>query len=255
MKGSFPIVRKRCDSGRCVPGMQLPNTWRPATARPRAVAEAAGRSRLPMYTMSVSCRRTASRGIIEGELRIDLDLPGPFQEQLDRILAGDSIETRLHGQCGAPATRVRPPPPDGPAIQRPAGRASCSWKGPGRSRSIRSSPSMMPWSSPPAHTDIVYIGNLDRPAASATALGLAVAGRQVFGKLHARDTTTAVARFLTWGTSLHDLGRTGAIIAQRQVRKLCERCKETDDKGEPGTRHAARLLRKTKPPQRSFTAR
>jgi type IV pilus assembly protein PilB len=76
-------------------------------------------------------------------------------------------------------------------------------------------------------TDIVYIGNLDRPAASATALGLAVAGRQVFGKLHARDTTTAVARFLTMGNEPFMISEgLGAIIAQRQVRKLCERCKE-----------------------------
>ena len=76
-------------------------------------------------------------------------------------------------------------------------------------------------------TDIVYIGNLDRPAAAATALGLAVAGRQVFGKLHARDTTTAVARFLTMGNEPFMISEgLGAIIAQRQVRKLCERCKE-----------------------------
>ncbi len=76
-------------------------------------------------------------------------------------------------------------------------------------------------------TDIVYIGSLDRAAASATALRLAVAGRQVFGKIHAKDTVTAVARFLTAGNEPFMISEgIGAIIAQRQVRKLCERCKE-----------------------------
>jgi type IV pilus assembly protein PilB len=76
-------------------------------------------------------------------------------------------------------------------------------------------------------TDIVYIGNLDRGSASGTALRLAVAGRQVFGKLHARDTVTAVARLLTAGIEPFMISEgIGTIIAQRQVRKLCERCKE-----------------------------
>jgi type IV pilus assembly protein PilB len=76
-------------------------------------------------------------------------------------------------------------------------------------------------------TDIVYIGSLDRPAAAATALRLAVAGRQVFGKLHARDTAAAVARLLTMGNEPFMISEgINAIFAQRQVRKLCERCKE-----------------------------
>ena len=75
--------------------------------------------------------------------------------------------------------------------------------------------------------DIVYIGNLDSASASATALRLAVAGRQVFGKLYARDTATAVIRFLTMGNEPYMVSEgLGAVIAQRQVRKLCERCKE-----------------------------
>ena len=80
----------------------------------------------------------------------------------------------------------------------------------------------------PGHdADIVYIGGLDRPAASATALRLALAGRQVFGKIHARDTVTAVARLMTAGNEPYLISEgVGAIIAQRQVRKLCERCKE-----------------------------
>ncbi len=75
--------------------------------------------------------------------------------------------------------------------------------------------------------DIVYIGNLDSPASSATALRLSVSGRQVFGKLHARDTVTAVARLLTLGNEPFMVSEgINAIVAQRQVRKLCERCKE-----------------------------
>jgi len=76
-------------------------------------------------------------------------------------------------------------------------------------------------------TDIVYIGSLDRAASSGTALRLGIAGRQVFGKLHARDTVTAVARFLTMGNEPFLVSEgVSAVIAQRQVRKLCERCKE-----------------------------
>lgn len=76
-------------------------------------------------------------------------------------------------------------------------------------------------------TDVVYIGDLDRPAAAATALRMSVAGRQVFGKLHARDTATAVARLLTMGNEPFLIAEgIGVILAQRQVRRLCERCKE-----------------------------
>jgi type IV pilus assembly protein PilB len=75
--------------------------------------------------------------------------------------------------------------------------------------------------------DIVYIGSLDRGSASATALRLALAGRQVFGKLHAKDAVTAVARLLTAGIEPFMISEgIGTIVAQRQVRKLCERCKE-----------------------------
>ena len=75
--------------------------------------------------------------------------------------------------------------------------------------------------------DIVYIGDLDRAPASSTALRLSVAGRQVFGKLHARDTATAVARLLTQGNEPFLVSEgLGVVLAQRQVRKLCERCKE-----------------------------
>jgi type IV pilus assembly protein PilB len=75
--------------------------------------------------------------------------------------------------------------------------------------------------------DIVYIGSLDRAAASATALRLGVAGRQVFGKIHARDTITAVERLLTAGNEPFMISEgINTIIAQREVRKLCERCKE-----------------------------
>ena len=75
--------------------------------------------------------------------------------------------------------------------------------------------------------DIVYIGDLDAAASSAAALRLSVAGRQVFGKLHARDTVMAVARLLTHGNEPFLVAEgVSAVIAQRQVRKLCERCKE-----------------------------
>jgi len=75
--------------------------------------------------------------------------------------------------------------------------------------------------------DIVYIGDLDRAPASAAALRMSVAGRQVFGKLHVRDAVTAVARLLTQGNEPFLVAEgLSAVIAQRQVRKLCERCKE-----------------------------
>ena len=79
--------------------------------------------------------------------------------------------------------------------------------------------------------DIVYVGNVDQPLASTTALRLAVSGRQVFAKIYARDTATAVARLLTMDNAPFLVSEgLGVVLAQRQVRKLCERCKEPQTK-------------------------
>jgi type IV pilus assembly protein PilB len=75
--------------------------------------------------------------------------------------------------------------------------------------------------------DIVYLGEIDERLAAETGLGLAVTGRHVFGKLHARDTGTAVARLLSMGIERFLVAEgLSVLLAQRQVRKLCERCKE-----------------------------
>ena len=75
--------------------------------------------------------------------------------------------------------------------------------------------------------DIVYLGDVDERRAAETALRLGVAGRHMFGKMHARDSAAAVARLLTMGIEPFLVAEgLSVIIAQRQVRKLCERCKE-----------------------------
>ncbi len=75
--------------------------------------------------------------------------------------------------------------------------------------------------------DIVYLGEIDQRKAAETGLSLAVTGRHVFGKIHARDSAAAVARLLTMGIERFLVAEgLSVILAQRQVRKLCERCKE-----------------------------
>ncbi|MEW6509918.1 MAG: ATPase, T2SS/T4P/T4SS family [Bacteroidota bacterium] len=75
--------------------------------------------------------------------------------------------------------------------------------------------------------DVVFLGDIEHPGGAAAGLRLAVAGRHVFGKMHARDCTTAVARLLTLGIEPFLVAEgLSVILAQRQVRKLCERCKE-----------------------------
>lgn len=75
--------------------------------------------------------------------------------------------------------------------------------------------------------DVVYLGEIDQRKSAETGLSLAVTGRHVFGKIHARDTGAAVARLLTMGIERFLVAEgLSIILAQRQVRKLCERCKE-----------------------------
>lgn len=75
--------------------------------------------------------------------------------------------------------------------------------------------------------DIVYLGEIDQRNAAETGLNLAVTGRHVFGKIHARDSSAAVARLLTMGIERFLVAEgLSVVLAQRQVRKLCERCKE-----------------------------
>jgi len=75
--------------------------------------------------------------------------------------------------------------------------------------------------------DTVFLGGVETSFAATNGLRLAIAGRHVFGKLHALNSATAVARLLTMGIEPFLVAEgLSVVIAQRQVRKLCERCKE-----------------------------
>jgi type IV pilus assembly protein PilB len=75
--------------------------------------------------------------------------------------------------------------------------------------------------------DIVAFGALEPAETAEIALRLAVAGRQTFGRVYSRDAVRALARLYTAGINPFFIAEgVGVVLAQRQVRKLCERCKE-----------------------------
>jgi len=75
--------------------------------------------------------------------------------------------------------------------------------------------------------DIVYLGEIRDLNSAQTALRVALSGRQVFAKMHARDSATAVVQLIAQGIEPFLVAEgVNIILTQRQVRKLCERCKE-----------------------------
>ena len=75
--------------------------------------------------------------------------------------------------------------------------------------------------------DIVYLGEIRDLNGAQTALRVALSGRQVFAKMHARDSATAVVQLIAQGIEPFLVAEgVNIILTQRQVRKLCERCKE-----------------------------
>ena len=79
--------------------------------------------------------------------------------------------------------------------------------------------------------DVIYLGELESPLAARTGLRLAMTGRHVFGKIHARDGVATVAHLMAMGIEPFLIAEgLAVVVTQRQVRRLCERCKEPINK-------------------------
>jgi type IV pilus assembly protein PilB len=78
--------------------------------------------------------------------------------------------------------------------------------------------------------DIVMVGEMrDKPTAE-IAVKLSNTGHLIFSTLHTNDSVSAITRLYNMGIEPFLLAYTiNIIVAQRLVRKLCERCKTVDD--------------------------
>lgn len=74
--------------------------------------------------------------------------------------------------------------------------------------------------------DIIFIGEVRDATTAEMAVRSAMTGHQVFTTLHTQDSFGAIFRLMDLGISPFLLaGNVSAIMAQRLVRKLCEKCK------------------------------
>src|SRR5579884_346469 len=77
--------------------------------------------------------------------------------------------------------------------------------------------------------NVVMVGEMRDAETASVALSAALAGQAVFATLHANDAPRAIDRLLELGVARHALAAAlGAIVAQRLVRRLCERCRASE---------------------------
>ena len=75
--------------------------------------------------------------------------------------------------------------------------------------------------------DIVLLGDIADRTSADIAVRLANTGRLTFATMQARDATSAIVRLYTMGVEPFLIAQgLNLVVAQRLVRKLCERCKE-----------------------------
>ena len=74
--------------------------------------------------------------------------------------------------------------------------------------------------------DVVMIGEMRDGETAAVAVSAALAGQVVFTTLHANDAPRTIDRLVELGVARHSLAAAlTAVVAQRLVRTLCERCR------------------------------
>ncbi len=77
--------------------------------------------------------------------------------------------------------------------------------------------------------NVVMVGEMRDAETSAVAVSAALAGQMVFATLHANDAPRAIDRLVELGVARHALAAAlGAVVAQRLVRRLCERCRAAE---------------------------
>src|SRR5207247_3680235 len=79
--------------------------------------------------------------------------------------------------------------------------------------------------------DVVMVGEMRDKITAEIAVKLANTGHLIFSTLHTNDSISAITRLYNMGIEPFLLAyTTNIIIAQRLIRKLCDRCKTVDDK-------------------------
>ncbi len=74
--------------------------------------------------------------------------------------------------------------------------------------------------------NVVMVGEMRDPDTAAVSVSAALAGQIVFTTLHATDAPRTIDRLVELGVARHSLASAlTAVVAQRLVRKLCERCR------------------------------
>ncbi len=74
--------------------------------------------------------------------------------------------------------------------------------------------------------NVVMVGEMRDGETTAVAVSAALAGQMVFATLHANDAPRAVDRLIELGAARHAVAAAlSAVVAQRLVRRLCERCR------------------------------
>lgn len=92
---------------------------------------------------------------------------------------------------------------------------------------------------------VLMIGELRDHETAAVAASAALSGQLVFTTLHANDAPRSVERLLELGVPRHALGAAlSAVLAQRLVRVLCERCRAAEPI--PAALRSARRLTQTR---------
>jgi type IV pilus assembly protein PilB len=83
--------------------------------------------------------------------------------------------------------------------------------------------------------DIVLIGEIRDRETAKIASEAALTGHLVLATLHTNDAPSAVSRLVEMGVEPFLVASaTECVLAQRLVRKLCERCREPDPEGQTG---------------------
>jgi type IV pilus assembly protein PilB len=82
--------------------------------------------------------------------------------------------------------------------------------------------------------DVVMVGEMRDRITAEIAVKLANTGHLIFSTLHTNDSISAITRLYNMGIEPFLLAYTiNIVIAQRLVRKLCDRCKTVDDNADP----------------------
>jgi len=93
--------------------------------------------------------------------------------------------------------------------------------------------------------DVVMVGEIRDLETAETAIQAALTGHLVLSTIHTNDAAGAIPRFLSMGTKPFLLApAVNAVIGQRLVRRICEKCKQIDSPDEEKLKRVDEALQK-----------